>query len=278
MKPLNKHTIARRMPMVSKVMQERDNLITDKGVLQLEKGNLEAQIRERDGIIKEARTYLAQRYIQGNGIEIGATYLPTKLPKGTKVQYVDEASKEELEERYPELKKLDMTPVHIVDNAEKLTKIKDNSVDFIIANHFMEHTLDPIGTLSNLQKKLRKNGVLFFAIPDKRYTFDINRPLTSYEHLIKEHTHPSREMKWQHFLEASEIIDKKKGKDIVRHAQELFDAHYSIHYHVWTRATLIDFFSRTITEFGLPLEITAVLENNPEAIFVLRKTSSGTKG
>lgn len=267
-----KRTIARRMPGVGKLIQERDNLHHDKGVLQLEKGNLEADIRELKATTENPRAYLAQRYILGDGLEIGATYLPTRVSKDSKVRYVDEATKEELEERYPELKKLDMTPVHIVDNAEQLTKVKDDSVDFIIANHFMEHTQDPIGTLMNLTKKIRKDGTLFFAIPDKRYTFDRNRPLTPYEHLLEEHRNPSAEMKWQHFLEAAEFLDHRTGKDIERRAQELLDMRFSIHYHVWTRATLIEFFMRTIDEFKLPLELMSVLENNPESIFVLRKT------
>jgi predicted SAM-dependent methyltransferase len=266
-----KGKIARRVPVVRKFVIQNQNLRVDRSILELEKGNLEADIRELKATTESPRNYLAQRYILGNGLEIGATYLPTKVPKDSNVQYVYEASKEELEERYPELKKLDMTPVHIVDNAEKLSKVKNNSQDFIIANHFMEHTLDPIGTVMNLSKKLRKDGVLYFAIPDKRYTFDSRRPLTPYEHLLEEHNHPSAEMKWQHFLEASELIDGRKGKDIEKHARELFDAKYSIHYHVWTRATLIEFFMRTIKDFDLPLEITSVLENNPESIFVLRK-------
>lgn len=263
--------LAKRIPKIGRLLQEHGNLQRDKGVLQLEKGNLEAEIRDLKHTIEQARAYLAQRYIKGSGIEIGPTYLPVKLPKKAKVKYVDEAPLKELLNRYPELQKLDMAPIHIVDNAEKLSKVKAKSLDFIIANHFMEHTLDPIGTVITHSKKLKKDGVLFYAIPDKRYTFDIARPVTTYDHLLKEHRSPSHEMKFEHFIEAAHILEMKQGDEIQRRAQELFDMKYSIHFHVWTRSDLIDFFQRTIKEFNVPLEITAVLENNPEAIFILRK-------
>ncbi len=271
--------VAKRLPPIRRLLDENRDLKISRGILQLEKGNLEADVRELSQTIENARIYLAQRYIKGRGIEIGPTYLPVKLPKAAKVKYLDEAPLEELYKRYPELKKLDMAPIHIVDNAEKLSKIKNRSLDFIIANHFLEHTLDPIGTIINMHNKLRNRGVLFFAIPDKRYTFDIKRPITPYKHLLDEHHAPTQEMKYRHFLEVSEYLGGLKGnlktakgrQRVKKRADELFENNFSIHYHVWTRPGLIEFFYNTIDRYELPLEIVAVLDNNPEAIFVLRK-------
>lgn len=169
------------------LVKQIHELDTENGILRLEKGNLEAIIRDKDAVINSKRNFLAERYLAGNGIEIGAAQLPVRLPKKAKVKYVDVFTADELRKVFPLYTKLDIVQVDVVDDGEKLTKFKDSSLDFIIANHFLEHCLDPIGTVLNMYKKLRKSGVLYMAIPDKRYTFDKPRPLTSYGHLLDEH-------------------------------------------------------------------------------------------
>ena len=61
------------------------------------------------------------------------------------------------------------------------------SQDFIIANHFLEHTENPIGTIETHLGKLKPGGVLFYAVPDKRYTFDFRRPVTPIEHMVADY-------------------------------------------------------------------------------------------
>ena len=266
-----KRKAADKIPYIQQLHFEAEELKKTVGILQLEKGNLEADIRDLKTIINDPRSYLAHRFLRGNGIEIGPSYLPVSLPPGTTVKYVDHATSEELIKRYPELKKLNLAQIDVVDDAEKLTKFKNGSIDFVIANHFLEHCQDPIGTIINMYNKLRKNGILYFAIPDKRYTFDIHRPLTSYSHLIDEHKNPSFENKWQHYLEASQMLDKKRGKSIVTHAQELMDANYSIHYHVWTQTEMTELFLNVARDFNLNLEFVVQMKNKHEVICLLQK-------
>lgn len=250
---------------------ELHNLQTDRGVLQLQKGQLEADIRAHQQLLADRRSLLAHLFIQGQGIEIGATYRAVPLPEGTKVTYVDEYDTATLRQMYPDLAGHDLAEVDVVDNAEKLHKFKAASLDFIIANHFMEHCLDPIGTLINMHGKLRPGGVLYLAIPDKRYTFDHRREVTSYEHLLQEHHSPSFAMKFQHFLEAAEHIEDKVGDEIYSHAQKLLDQKYSIHFHVWTVEQMMELFTRTASEFGLGLNVETAAQNQNEYIFVVRK-------
>jgi SAM-dependent methyltransferase len=266
--------ITYRVPVVGRLRLERDNLYRDRGILQLEKGKLETKIRELSEQTDNVRNLFASLFIRGNGIEIGPSYLPVKLPKKVKVRYVDEASNEELIKRYPELAKLPLAPIHVIDNAEKLSKFNNQSLDFIIANHFIEHCQDPIGTVINMTKKLRSGGILYFAIPDKRYTFDVKRPVTPYMHLLDEHFRPTAEMKFKHFLEASEFLDHQTGKNIEPRAKQLMEIGYSIHYHVWAQPDLLEFFTKTIQDFKLPLEIQCLMANHKlsEAIFILKKS------
>src|SRR2546421_13075309 len=92
----------------------------------------------------EARSELARHFLRGNGLEVGAAYSPLDVPPETGVTYVDRMTDEELRGHYPELAEL-IIPVDLVDDAERLTTVPDESQDFIIANHFLEHCEDPIG-------------------------------------------------------------------------------------------------------------------------------------
>src|SRR5690349_2487743 len=92
---------ARHIPLVKRLVSQRDNLQTDVGILQLEKGKLQTHINE----LKNPRAWVAQQWLRGRGIEIGPSYLPVPLPKGAKAKYVDEVDTAGLLERYPELKK-----------------------------------------------------------------------------------------------------------------------------------------------------------------------------
>jgi len=260
-----------KVPYVDRKLAQIRDLKTDIGVLQLEKGDLEAKVRKLTELNSNIRALLATRFIRGNGIEIGATYLPTKLPSRTKVRYVDEALNSELLKRYPDLKGHDLAPVSIVDNAEKLSAFKGGSLDFIIANHFLEHCQDPLGTIINMSKKLTAKGTLFFAIPDKRYTFDRQRPVTPFKHLLLEHRKPTSEMRFRHFKEASELLEHKKGSAIESRAKELMAIGYSIHYHVWRQQDMMEMFIRLIEGFKLDLEIKAMVASGNEVIFILRK-------
>ena len=130
------------------------------------------------------RDYLSHKYIQGSGIEIGGLHRPLDVPKGTHVRYVDRLTVRGQRVHYPELRGLPLVDVDIVDDGERLARVADASQDFVIANHFLEHCQNPIGALENMLRVLQANGILYMAIPDKRHTFDRNRPVTTHLYLF----------------------------------------------------------------------------------------------
>lgn len=264
--------LAKKISLLSPAQTKKD-LQTDKGVLQLEKGNLEADVRNLQDTVNNPRNFIAHHFIRGNGIEIGAAQLPVKLPPSARVKYVDIFTADELRKAWPkDYTKLDIVEIDVVDDAEKLTKFKANSLDFIIANHFVEHCLDPIGTILNMYKKLRKNGVLYFAIPDKRYTFDKNRPITSYEHLKDEYSDTKKTFLRAHTEEFFRLGEVYKGKDFDKHVDDTIKSGYRIHYHVWTQAEMTEMFIRVAKDYKLNLEIEVLMKNQHEVIYILRKT------
>src|SRR4029079_12002414 len=127
--------------------------------------------------VRRARVRLAKRFLRGEGLEIGALHLPLPMPRGAQVRYVDRMDERSLVAESPELEGRDLVHVDVVDDGERLTTVPDASVDFVVANHFLEHTEDPIGTLEQHVRVLRPGGVLYLANPDPRVTFDERPPL-----------------------------------------------------------------------------------------------------
>ena len=117
------------------------------------------------------------------------------------------------------------------------------SVDFIVANHFLEHCQDPIRTIETHLNKLRPGGTLFYAVPDKRYTFDYQRPRTTLQHVIDDHEQGPEGSRSEHYLawvNAGLVPDFRPTtqQEIQDKAAELEAEDYSIHFHVWTQADL----------------------------------------
>lgn len=139
-----------------------------------------------DGI--NQREPLARRYLRGRGVEIGALHKPLPVdPQTTTMQYVDYKTLEENRERYPELKDETIVNTDIVDDGFILAKIESNTFDFLVANHALEHSPDPLGTLDVWAGKIRPGGHLFVAIPLAERCYDNGRPITTLEHFRKDH-------------------------------------------------------------------------------------------
>lgn len=180
------------------------------------------------------RRELSGKFLAGDGIEIGALHEPLPVPEGARVRYVDRLTKPMLRAHYPELESLPLVDVDIVDDGETLSSIADGSLDFIIANHMLEHCENPLGAVRAHFRKIRAGGVLYYAVPDKRFTFDADRPLTTTEHFIADDTLGPQASRAGHFEEWARLVEKITDLDAARKTAERLNAiSYSIHFHVW---------------------------------------------
>lgn len=217
------------------------------------------------------RAYVANRYIRGEGIEIGALGTPLNVPAGVKVHYVDRMSKADLYREYPEMQGRALVDVAIVDNGEKLDNIPDNSVDFIVANHFMEHCEDFIGTIALHSRKIRRGGRLFYAIPNRQHTFDRNRPNTTFEHLVQDHEQGTVLARKAHFLEWSTLVQNKVGAEAEAYAEEIEKSNYSIHFHAWDARALFHCLGASVEYMKFPGFVAHFEQNGHELICLLVK-------
>jgi predicted SAM-dependent methyltransferase len=215
------------------------------------------------------RYRIARRHLHGIGLEIGALNRRQVLPAGARAIYLDRFYPRHLREHYPELGK-DPFFVSLVADGETLACVRDESLDFVIANHVIEHCEDPVATLQAFAARLRSGGVIFMAVPDMRRTFDRDRTETTWEQLLQDHERGPAISRAAHFREWAQQVEKLSGDAAARRAHELEAMNYSIHFHCWTRAGFQDFIEH-LSEMT-PLTLLESAEWRDENIFVLKKS------
>jgi predicted SAM-dependent methyltransferase len=136
------------------------------------------------------------------------------------------------------------------------------------------HTQDPIGTITRHVEVLKPGGILYMAIPDKRFTFDRFRPNTTVEHFIRDHEEGPALSYIDHVREWVSLVDGKKGDEFDRKVQHICYINYSIHFHVWDINDMKIFLRElVINRYHIPVSILDIVENPErfECIFVLKK-------
>lgn len=218
-----------------------------------------------------------RHYIQGDGIEVGALHNSfdiTGLPI-TSIRYVDRLPEKELRAQYPELKEDAFVSIDVIDDGQVLGTIANESLDFIIANHFIEHCDNPLGTFENWCAKLRPSGVMFMAVPDQQKGWDERREVTPLAHMVEDYRSNAgqrKERNYQHFKDWTELVGNIHDE---AHVSWLIDIDYSIHFHVFTFDSFRALLGYAQQEMALPFELVdavAPSKSSWESVFVLRKT------
>jgi SAM-dependent methyltransferase len=217
------------------------------------------------------REFIAHLYVRGRGIEIGALHRPLPLPPDARATYVDRLPVEELRRQYPELGAERLVPVGIVDDGERLATVPDASQDFVIANSFIEHCEDPLTALRNMFRVLRTGGILYLSAPDKRLTFDRDRPVTDLEHILRDHREGPGASRRQHYLEWARLVEHiRDDAAAARRADHLMETRYSIHFHVWTPVEIFEWLAALKRHVGLAFTV-ELAWYQAEQVLVLRK-------
>jgi SAM-dependent methyltransferase len=217
------------------------------------------------------RAVIAQLFLRGSGIEIGALHKPLPVPDHIRVRYVDHADADVLARRHPEEARVGIVPVDVIDNGETLATFADSSVDFVIANHFLEHAEDTLRTLANLFRVLRPGGALYLAIPDLRFTFDRDRPPTPFSHLERDFDFGPAESRVAHYEEWSTLVMKRSAEETAEVLPSYLESRKSIHFHAWTQAELLELFAEVSRRPATRCSVELVARLGEEYVFVLVK-------
>ena len=216
------------------------------------------------------RETIADLYIRGSGIEIGALHCPLRIPKNATVKYVDRLTTEKLRQKYTDVPSASIVRVEIIDEGETLSKISDQSQDFVIANHFIEHCQNPVLAIKNFLRVLKPDGIVYLGIPDKRYSFDAKRPVTTLEHLLRDYNEGPEWSRKSHIEEYLHLVAGQSEEEARSNANATIGEDWGIHFHVWTQTQMLEFIHATQMLFPC-FDVELFLKRESEAIFILRK-------
>jgi len=188
---------------------------------------------------------LLARHLLGTGIEVGPGQHPFELPlPGVDVRYVDRWDPHQSGELFPRHAAQGefAAPDILADfNTDRLGAVGDDTQDFVIASHVLEHLADPIGFLAEMHRVLRPGGVALVLLPDRHRTADRNRSATALSHLVAEHEAGVDEVSEEHVVEWLESRGLSLG-DTPEDRVATLDRHRrrSIHVHCWDAPEFLD--------------------------------------
>jgi len=186
------------------------------------------------------RTTAIARYARGAGLELGAAATPAAIPPDLAVTYVDKYGLD-THTSDPELQGLPIRAPDVLDDAETLASFEDGSQDFVLAFSVMEHVQSPLSMILACTRVLRPGGVFIFTVPDKRfYGPDRERPLTSFEHLVRDHEEGSHLSIADHYREIGVIRHGLERESLDAFVEERVASGGHTHFHVWDANTFVE--------------------------------------
>jgi SAM-dependent methyltransferase len=243
---------------------------------------------------------------KGNGLEFGALHNPVKINNDSKIIYADRLSRADAIKNFPELESHGNNIVEsdvLIDlDKNDLSIIKERNIDFIIANHVIEHVVNPIMFLKNMTRNLSKGGRMLLTVPNKDFTHDKNRELTRFRSLFikfllrtsdlsdeRIEDYLTNKLPVENVPEGTKKFFEENGLPLSYYEnnaipknenlrEKLFEYHRSrsIHVHVWNRESFDFFLRKTIKLLKLNINIEHYLPSeysHGEMIYILKKLS-----
>ena len=215
------------------------------------------------------------------GIEIGALNRPIiKREFPGEIFYLDHLSTSDLKNKYahdPTVDVEDIVKVHYVVNDGNIKKaVKEKKFDYVVAAHVVEHVPNPINWLQEIFDILKPEGVLYLLVPDKRFTFDFQRPVTTFGTMLESYLtgrdipsvsavydHLASAVKidgtsvWGGLLKEIELLPLAGDKQAFEQANKVFskNEYIDVHHSIFTPASFLDMMEKIISSDLLYAEI-----------------------
>jgi SAM-dependent methyltransferase len=100
-----------------------------------------------------------------------------------------------------------------IAEATSMGKLASDSYDFVISSHMLEHTANPVLVLIECERILKEYGTIAFVLPNKKFTFDHRRPVTTIAHLIADFEAGTEENDLTHLPEILLLHDLMRDPD-----------------------------------------------------------------
>lgn len=99
-----------------------------------------------------------------------------------------------------------------IDEASDLKNIHSDTYDFLLASHCLEHCANSIKTVKEWLRIIKPGGCVLLILPDRNFTFDHKRSVTSFEHLLNDYNNDVDEKDLTHLDEILKLHDLKMDK------------------------------------------------------------------
>ncbi len=149
-----------------------------------------------------------------------------------------------------------------------LVSVEDNTYDFVLSSHNLEHFANPVKALKEWKRVICRSGALILALPDYRKTFDHYREPTSVDHMLEDFERNIEEDDLTHVPEILEKHDLSMdpGAGTAEQFRERALNNFSnrcLHHHVFDKKNSRELLQRTgfnvrSVYLGLPCHICLV--------------------
>ncbi len=223
------------------------------------------------------------KYLKGLGAEIGAHTTPVPGIKPIHIDKFEEFAGEKCQADY-------------FGESVSLPFV-DSSLDYIVASHVLEHSANPVQALVEWHRVLKPGGIAYIVVPDKRYTWDKARPLTSVNHMLDDFKQGTTDCDATHVddfvygIDWKEVMPETNEADVdsqrkvhsehfkkqVRQGEEI-----NIHFHVFDPVNFRELLESVSKNSDIPIEwrIVEFVDRFPEdcphgILAILKKSKKG---
>ena len=142
---------------------------------------------------------------------------------------------------------------------------RDNSLDYVITSHVLEHVANPVKALAEWYRVLRPGGIIYCLVPDRRYTWDHARALTPVWHMLEDFARGTTVadgthiddfvdgVDWSTYSPATPAADVPTKKDELKktyHGAVDSGNEINIHFHVFEPSNLLELFENLRARFA----------------------------
>lgn len=131
----------------------------------------------------------------------------------------------------------------IESDATSISQNVFREYDYLLASHVLEHVANPIKAIIDWRNVLIPQGKIVILVPNKKYTYDINRPITQFDHLMNDYDNEISENDDTHFDEIIEnhslVLDSttKNVEELRRKVNNNYETRFC-HHHVYDLSLL----------------------------------------
>jgi SAM-dependent methyltransferase len=230
-----------------------------------------------------AREMLA-RELSGDGVEFGPGCHPLKVgPKVRSVRYCDAFDRAGFATAFPEvIAEIHGFPDKIdfrlqFDREPFVDQIGRASVDFVVANHLLEHLVNPVRFLEQCYQILVSGGLLFLGLPDKRHIFDRFRARTPLGDVMARYDAGATELTDERIAEFVNGVEQRgeplRPGDPARKSEFEMHRRRSVHVNVWMLDDVVELLQHLGRRRGMIWALHDGVVGGVEFLLLLRKSA-----